>query len=74
MRNRNYFKRNDKLAHYGLDSVHVDLNLTRSGKGSHYEEKINFGVSKFMRLFKYDLPWTCTYRPKNSKHTGRAPE
>jgi hypothetical protein len=56
MRNRNYFKRKDKLARYGLESVHIDLDLTRTGKGLPFDQKISFGVSKFMNVWRYDLP------------------
>jgi hypothetical protein len=56
MRNRNYFKRKDKLAHYGLESVHIDLDYTREGKGLPFRRKTRIGVSRFMKVFRYDLP------------------
>jgi len=56
MRNRNYFKRNDKLAKYGLESIHVDFDFSREGKGVHFARKTRFGISRFMKVWKYDLP------------------
>lgn len=56
MRNRNYFKRHDKLARYGLESVHVDFDYSREGKGSPFRRKTRIGVSKLMTIWKYDLP------------------
>ncbi len=56
MRNRNYFKRHDKLAKFGLESVHVDFDFSREGKGIHFARKTRIGISRFMKIWKYDLP------------------
>jgi len=56
MRNRNYFKREDALARYGLESIHIDLDYSREGKGLPFRRKVRLGASKFMKVWKYDLP------------------
>jgi hypothetical protein len=56
MRNRNYFKRRDKLARYGLESIHIDFDYSREGKGVPFSRKTRAGVSKVMTIWKYDVP------------------
>lgn len=56
MRNRNYFNRSDRLARWGLESIHVDFDYSREGQGESYERKIRFGVSKYITVRRYDFP------------------
>jgi hypothetical protein len=56
MRNSDYFDRKDRLAAWGLDSVYVDFDYSRKGAGEHYSRRIRFGISKFMKVWRYDLP------------------
>jgi len=56
MRNRNYFNPKDRLGRLGLESVFLDLNYSREGKGEPYTSRTRLGISKFMRVWRYDLP------------------
>lgn len=56
MRNRNYFNPNDPLRKYGLDSIFMDFEYSREMKTHPYARKIRFGVARFTRIWKYDLP------------------
>ncbi|HOO55369.1 MAG TPA: hypothetical protein PLN69_00995 [bacterium] len=56
MRNRNFFNPNDTLAKFGLESIHLDFDYSREGKGEAYARKTRFGVSKLMKIWEYDIP------------------
>lgn len=56
VRLRNYFDPEDPLAKFDLDSIFIDLDYSREGQGAAFDRRIRFGFSRFMRVWKYDLP------------------
>ncbi len=56
MRTRNYFDPKDPLARFDLDSIFIDLDYSREGDGAVYGRSVKIGLSKFMRIWKYDFP------------------
>lgn len=67
MRNRNYFDRNDSLAKFGLDSIFVDLDYSRQGKGENYGRRIRYGFSRNVIIYKYDFPMEFYFETVKSR-------
>lgn len=55
MRVQNYFDPDDPLNKWGLESVYLDFDWEREGKVN-FNDSIRFGFSRFMRIYKYDVP------------------
>ncbi len=56
MRNRDYFNPRDPLARFDLDSIFVDLNLSREGKTIPYRRTVKAGIARIFTIMKYDIP------------------
>ncbi|HPN95268.1 MAG: hypothetical protein BWY28_02110 [bacterium ADurb.Bin236] len=67
MRNRDYFNRDDRLAKFGLDSIFVDLDYSRQGKGANYGRRIRYGFSRNVIIYKYDFPMEFYFETVKSR-------
>ncbi|MFH1539035.1 MAG: hypothetical protein ABIH66_08745 [bacterium] len=55
MRVQNYFDPDDPLNRWNLESIFIDFDWEREGKVN-FNDSIRFGFSRFMRIYKYDVP------------------
>ncbi|MEW6201612.1 MAG: hypothetical protein AB1546_06535 [bacterium] len=56
MRVRDYFNQHDPLNRWNIESIYVDFALERQGKGSPFSEEKRFGFSRYLKVWKYDVP------------------
>ncbi|MEW5947016.1 MAG: hypothetical protein AB1742_12545 [bacterium] len=56
MRNRDYFNPRDPLNRWDVESVYLDFNWERQGKGQSYVMDKRIGLSRLILVWKYDVP------------------